>query len=150
VITAEHESFAAGLKEMEDYLLSTLPKGTPWGFGTATVQNEKSNDFDGAKLRSIIDGFVEPLVNHLQMEIQYLEPQKLRDAGITAEDILKTEVVVEKHIKSYPPAGFLVWGYLHTPRVLEFPPIPKFVKYFLIPWVFYWPNRVYWQFTPKR
>lgn len=117
-ITAEHGLFSDGMKQMQDYLCSTLPKGTSWGFQGETVQTEKSADYDGEKLRSIVDGFIGPLTTHvryahnplvstfpderndvrvqLQAEIEYLDPQKLRDAGLTVKDILETEVVVEK------------------------------------------------------
>jgi hypothetical protein len=70
-IIDEHEAFHEGLIKMEEYLLSCLPIGEKWGIENAVValsDTRKTKDlvpFDGEQLRTILESFVQPLINHV-------------------------------------------------------------------------------------
>lgn len=46
------------------------------------------------------------------------------------------------------PKDFAVYITLHS-QTASFPPMPSFV-YFLVTWVFWWPYRRLWRFTPAK
>jgi len=88
-------------------------------------------------------------MTHLLQEVLYLDPAKIRESGLTKEEIMHIASVTEQHMKSMPPSTFLIYTILHTPKGSAFPPVPAFVRSLLAPYVFYWPNRRLWQFAPK-
>ncbi|KAF8239042.1 hypothetical protein L208DRAFT_1386911 [Tricholoma matsutake] len=147
-IVAEHETFHAGVESLKEYLISCLPAGAKWGYGN-TVGPHKQETFEGNKLCSLIDAFVNELSTHLIQEITYLEPAKTRASGLTEAEVRHIASVSEKHMKTMPPFTFLTYLILHTPKVSEFPPVPGFVKNVLAPYIFYQPNRKLWKFAPK-
>ncbi|KAF8076747.1 hypothetical protein FPV67DRAFT_1664998 [Lyophyllum atratum] len=148
-IVAEHQTFHAGTQSFKDYLLSCLPAGTTWGY-SQTVGPHEQQKFDGAHLRTIIDGFATELSTHLQQEIGYLDPQKLGASGLTEAEVKNIAAVSEKHMKSMPPFTFLIYTIIHAPKGSGFPPVPGPVKNILAPYIFYLPNRRLWQFAPKN
>lgn len=114
----------------------------------------------------------------LMQEITYLEPDKIRASGLTEAEMKNISAVSNKHMmsmvrrvsscRSYhglfyglfvrsssltsiiqPPATFLAYTVLITPKYSQFPPAPGFVKSFLVPYVFTWSTKKYFQFAPK-
>ncbi|KDQ13918.1 hypothetical protein BOTBODRAFT_66387 [Botryobasidium botryosum FD-172 SS1] len=148
-MVAEHASFTEGLHLMETYLISCLPRGTKWGYGVIT-QNEQLETYDSTKLLSIIGSFAEPLVQHLQKELEYLDPAKIKASGLTEDEVRHIDSVSEKHMTSMSPFTFLTYVVLATPKSSGFPPAPWFVKNVLVPYVFYWYGRAWWKFAPKN
>ncbi|KAG6828495.1 hypothetical protein H0H92_007811 [Tricholoma furcatifolium] len=147
-IVAEHETFHAGVKNLKAYLVSCLPGGTTWGYSQVVGAHEQQA-FDGKQLQTLVDAFVNELSSHLIQEISYLEPSAVRASGLTEAEVKHIADVSEKHMKSMPPATFLVYTIIHTPKESQFPPVPGFVRTMLAPYVFYVPNRRLWQFAPK-
>lgn len=66
-IITEHETFHAGVTALEDYLTSCLPIGAGWGYGKTVGANGGSSTYDGAKLKTLIDAFVEPMTAHVSV-----------------------------------------------------------------------------------
>jgi len=149
-IIKEHASFKDGLTEMQGYLVSCLPKGSPYGFDGRLSTDEKSNDFNMGKLESIIWTFVIHLISHLTAEIDYLTPEKLR-AAQTAEEMKNIDQWNAAYFKNEMPLDtFLTWLVLHTPVWTGFPPVPWFVKALICRWIVYWKWRRWWQFAPSN
>lgn len=67
-IVAEHETFHAAAVAFEEYLISTLPAGTTYGFGKTAPAHEQV-PYDGAKVQSLINAFVDPLTAHVRLVI---------------------------------------------------------------------------------
>lgn len=63
-IVAEHDTFHDGIIALESYLVSTLSPGTKYGFGKAAPM-QQATAYDGAKSRSLIDAFADPLAIHV-------------------------------------------------------------------------------------
>lgn len=63
-IVAEHAAFQAGAEIFEEYLVSTLPSGSKYGFGQTAPEHERQA-YDGASLQSLIDVFAAPLATHV-------------------------------------------------------------------------------------
>jgi len=153
-ILKEHEAFHQGVLRTEEYLVSCLPIGEKWGHGKTVALSEtrKNKDvvsFDGEYLRQILESYVVPLLDHLQAEIEYLEPANLTASGMTEADVIHTEDVSKAHFTTMPMSTILTFAVLVSPNK-EFPPAPSFIKYPLVPWVFYWFHRSWWQFVPKK
>ncbi|KAG6866107.1 hypothetical protein C0991_008414 [Blastosporella zonata] len=148
-IVAEHETFHTGMEKLKDYLVSCLPAGTTWGYSQVAGAQEQQT-FNGAHMQALVDSFVNELLQHLIQEITYLEPAALRASGLTEAEVKHIAEVSEKHMKSMPPATFLVYTIIHTPKGSLFPPVPGFVRSVLAPYAFYLPNRRLWQFAPKN
>lgn len=74
-ILAEHALFHGGMEEMSDYLTSCLPIGTVHGYDNVVkassnrASGEPLVNFDGQKLRAIIDSFVAVFVSHVRFQI---------------------------------------------------------------------------------
>ncbi|KAJ3557532.1 hypothetical protein NM688_g1426 [Phlebia brevispora] len=147
-IVAEHKTFHAGAVAFEEYLVSTLPAGTQYGFGKSTPAHEQAT-YDGTKVQTLIEMFAEPLVQHLMQELTYLDPDKVRASGLTEAEMRNIADTSNKHMMSMPATTFLTYTVLVTPKWSEFPPAPTFVKRVLVPFVFSWPNRHLWQFVPR-
>ncbi len=64
-IHGEHESFAANLQSMHDYLVSCLPSGAAYGYGSVAGEHEQQS-FDGKKLKEIVDGMIENWCKHVR------------------------------------------------------------------------------------
>lgn len=60
----QHRAFTTGFERFETYCRTCLPA-----------------DYDGLKLRSLVEGFAEPLVQHLRDEIDTLRALDLYDSG---------------------------------------------------------------------
>jgi hypothetical protein len=73
----QHRAFTPGFHEFHEYAQTCSPK-----------------DYDGAKLRSLVEGFAEPLTKHLRDEIDSLraldayDSAKVRDAYKRLEKLL--------------------------------------------------------------
>jgi len=153
-ILREHEAFHQGILTTEEYLVSCLPIGEKWGLGKTVALSEtrKNKDvvsFDGEYLRKILEGYVVSLLDHLQAEIQYLEPANLTASGMTEADVIHTEEVSKAHHMKLPMTTMLTWAVQVSPNK-DFPPAPNFIKHYLVPWVFYWYHSSWWQFVPKK
>lgn len=93
-------------------------------------------------------------------ELTYLEPGKIRESGITVDELKKIMDTSNKHMLSMvralsldcrpcanvmdryqPPTTFLTYTVLVTPDWSDFPPAPSFVKKILVPYVFSLSNR---------
>ncbi|KAG6887117.1 hypothetical protein C0995_001362 [Termitomyces sp. Mi166 len=148
-IVAEHETFHAGVEKLKAYLVSCLPFGTTWGYGQVAGTHEQQT-FDSEHMKTLVDGFVNELTQHLIQEISYLEPDALRASGLTEAEVNHIAEVSEKHMKSMPPTTFLVYTIIHAPKGSFFPPVPGVVRNILAPYIFYFPNRKLWQFAPDQ
>ncbi|KZT52989.1 hypothetical protein CALCODRAFT_501588 [Calocera cornea HHB12733] len=149
-IAKEHVSFKAGLDQMQEYLVACLPKGYPYGFDAKLTTEEKTKDFDMAKLETIVWSFVLPLISHLVGEIVYLSPEKLR-AAQTVKEMQDIDTWNAAYFKNQLPLDtFLTWLVLHVPVWSEFPPVPSFVKGIICRWIVYWKWRRWWQFAPSK
>ncbi|KAK0206284.1 hypothetical protein DFS33DRAFT_1313751 [Desarmillaria ectypa] len=144
----EHKSFAANLQSMHDYLVSCLPSGATYGYGTVAGEHEQQT-FDGKKLKEIVDGMIENWCKHMTNELTYLSPSNLRESGLTEDELKKIGAETATHMKSQPKTTFGVYVVIHTPSSLSFPPMPGFVKNYIIPYLLYLPYRRLWRFAPK-
>ena len=61
----EHEAFQVGMNAFESYLVSCLPPNTEYGFGKHSPAGQVPIPFDGAKARTLIEGFATPLADHV-------------------------------------------------------------------------------------
>ncbi|KAG6891677.1 hypothetical protein C0992_010079 [Termitomyces sp. T32_za158] len=118
-IVAEHETFHAGVETLKAYLVSCLPAGTSWGYNQVANVDEQQV-FDSTRMKSLVDGFVNELTQHVSLpysglryscyntatssqliqEITYLEPEALRASGLTEAEVKHIAEVSEKHMKS--------------------------------------------------
>ncbi|TFK68128.1 hypothetical protein BDN72DRAFT_842247 [Pluteus cervinus] len=147
-IITEHQIFHDGVERLKDYLVSCIPAGTAWGFGQVS-EHTNQVAFDAATFRALISDFAEPLGAHLQQELDYLEPAKLRASGLTEADVKHIGVMTATHMRSLPPTIFLVYVVLHVPKESGFPPAPGLLRNFVAPYVFWIPYRRLWQFAPQ-
>ena len=76
-IIAEHKTFHDGAAAFEEYLVSTLPAGAKYGFDKVAPAHERV-EYDGAKVRSLIDAFAAPLAAHVGFDTLN-SPQILTD-----------------------------------------------------------------------
>jgi len=149
-IVKEHIPFKAGLVEMEEYLTSCLPKGSPYGYEGKLTTKEKLYDFDIYELERIIWTFIIPFKTHLTAEIGYLHPDILR-ARHTYEEMKAIDDWNDSYFKNQLPLDtFLIFLVLHVPTWSGFPPAPWFVKILLCRWIVYWKWRCWWQFAPSN
>ncbi|KAI0790956.1 hypothetical protein C8Q75DRAFT_82617 [Abortiporus biennis] len=148
-IVAEHQTFEVGLHALDEYLTSCLPPNTKYGYGKVTAATQEQHIFEPSNFRALIDAFAVPLSTHLCQEITYLEPEKVKESGLTEDELKHIAEVSDKHMLSMSPTTFLTFVVTASPKTSEFPPAPGFVKSFLVPYVFSWANRRLWQFAPN-
>ncbi|KAF8331093.1 uncharacterized protein EI90DRAFT_1061626 [Cantharellus anzutake] len=143
-ILSEHQIFHDGIEHIKSYLLGCLPLGTKWGFFGEVVAEDPSRaqsqatTFDGAHLRTLVDAFAGPLTTHLQAEIGYFAPESIKAAGMTEEKIKQMGKDTQEMIKKIPLQPAFVYAVYHTAPGIEFPPLPRFITKFLVPWVLHW------------
>jgi len=130
----QHEAFQKGVEEFGEY-----------------VNKVKVEEFDGQKLRGIVDGFGEKLVLHLREEIVTLiglerfGGEKLKKAW----DDLEVKVQEEMTNKDRQIAGGLgaIDRSFEGGKFKKWPPLPWFVPYL----VYFWFGRKHkgsWRFSP--
>ncbi|KAG5638783.1 hypothetical protein H0H81_010204 [Sphagnurus paluster] len=101
-IMAEHETFSPGVGRVKEYLVLCLPAGATWGYSQTVPRQpqRRQEKFDGAKLRTLIDGFVNELSTHLVKEIEDIGPEKLREAGLTQSELKRVSDETAKYMRS--------------------------------------------------
>ena len=63
-VEAEHSTFTPGLEELHNHLVSCIPTGAKYGINSVAEPHEQQK-FDGERVVAIIDGFAEPLCQHV-------------------------------------------------------------------------------------
>jgi len=150
-VEAEHGMFTPGLAELEAYLVSCLPSGAKYGLGFGSIAKpHKQQIYNGIHVCAVIDGFVDDLCKHLTQELVYMEPAKLRASGLTEDEMRAISAESRRRGQGIPLTTSLVYVILHSPKEIDFPPIPSFLRNYLVPYVFAFPNRHLWQFAPKH
>ncbi|KAJ3557534.1 hypothetical protein NM688_g1424 [Phlebia brevispora] len=86
---------------------------------------------------------------HFVQEIDYLDPSKMRAAGLTEDEVRQIGEETRKKIMALPSTTFTTFVVMASPKWTTFPPVPPIFKRFLVPYVFYYANRQFWQFLPK-
>ncbi|KAL4246371.1 hypothetical protein ABKN59_008217 [Abortiporus biennis] len=130
VIPTQQESFLPGLNSLENYLVSCLPSGMAQAYGPDSIASQQQQ-YDGWIVRKSIDLFIESLVSHLQQKLFHFAPPKLL------------------HLNSLP-STFISFIVLNAPDTSEYPPIRSIVKTYVVPYVYAYPNRQFWQFIPTN
>ncbi|KAF2804119.1 uncharacterized protein BDZ99DRAFT_546101 [Mytilinidion resinicola] len=127
----QHRAFTPGFDLFQDYARTCLPK-----------------DYDGQKIRSLIDDFAEPLTRHLHDEIETLRGLDKYDSGRVrqAYQRLEKSLMATDNYRIAP----LVFG--TSDRTFEggmhdFPSVPFFVPY-IIQHVFARRHRGVWRYNP--
>ena len=54
-----------GLVALQEYLVSCLPSGTPYGFGDRMAPQQRQAAYDGVRVRAIVDTFAEAMAVHV-------------------------------------------------------------------------------------
>ncbi|EKM52231.1 uncharacterized protein PHACADRAFT_186418 [Phanerochaete carnosa HHB-10118-sp] len=96
-VQEEHDAFQKGQSEFESYLFACLPPNHPYGQDKRTSATQAPLDFDGVRLQQLIDSFVKPLSTHLAHEITILEPEKLKAAGMSKEEMVHIAEVTQAY-----------------------------------------------------
>ncbi|KAH8092216.1 hypothetical protein BXZ70DRAFT_464504 [Cristinia sonorae] len=148
-VEQEHSTFTPGLEALDSYLVSCLPTGAPYGLGEVAGEHEQQK-YDGSRVISIIDSFAEPLCKHLIQEVNSMEPDKLRAAGLTEAEMQTIAQESMKQSKKLPLTTIVVYSIMLSPKEIDFPPFSSFLRYYVVPYVLAFPNRRWWQFAPKN
>lgn len=149
-VQEEHDAFQDGVAAFEGYLVACLPPGHAYGLDKTAPADQTPEAFDGARLQKLIDDFAPPLSTHLVNEVTHLEPEKLKAAGFTADEMKHMTAVTQAYVKKHPITRFLTFALLAKPKWTAFPPVPGLLKHVLVPYVFSIPYRHFWEFVPKH
>ncbi|TCD67486.1 hypothetical protein EIP91_012347 [Steccherinum ochraceum] len=139
-VEKEHGTFTPGVEKLDAYLVSCLPTGAKYGLGSTVAPHEQQS-YDGAQVRSIIDEFAEDMCTHLMQEVDYLQPEKLRASGLTEVEMKAIADESAKHSKELPLTTIVTFACLVSPKEIEFPPFPPFLRKYLVPHVLAFPYR---------
>ncbi|KAH7930347.1 hypothetical protein BV22DRAFT_1055309 [Leucogyrophana mollusca] len=130
----QHQVIHTALEEILPYIL-------------ASQQNPTT--FDAQKLKGMMEGLRDPLFQHLDDEIEHIDPQTLRVIDYKDMQALNKEIdrfaqttgdpfiIVPFMLSHIPPDIKVVW-----------PELPWFVKKVLVPWIFAWRFSGYWKYSP--
>ncbi|KAF9048743.1 hypothetical protein BJ165DRAFT_1414466 [Panaeolus papilionaceus] len=127
-----HHAFLEGLNNFEAYMKSVQ------------VSEE---EYDGAKVRTLLDSFAAVLVKHLQEEIPCLAPERLKEYDVDGLNAMLK--VHTDHIQtlSWVTSLSFVLHHNDTRIAPNWPPIPGPIMW-TIRNVAYWRHSNYWKFAP--
>jgi len=132
----QHHAFEAGAQDYKAWLDKVEAKQAP---------------YHAEKLRSLLDGFMPILRQHLVDELELLLDLKSLDSDRLATFAQEFQKGAVKGVDPFL-LPFLMGGqdtsYLLDDQV-ELVPIPFFLR-FAINWIFYWKHRDLWQFLPSN
>ncbi|CAG7849990.1 SubName: Full=Uncharacterized protein {ECO:0000313/EMBL:CCA67289.1} [Serendipita indica DSM 11827] len=146
----EHAAFHQTLADLDDYLRQVLgiQEQNP-DMDTISPKFKKGIPYDAEKLKRYLEQLSGPLITHLEHEIEWLDPERLRACGVTPEKVKPIFAQVEQHIKeSIKPQSLLVFAAYHIPPYCQFPEMPWVLLKVLVPWVFWWKHRASWKYIP--
>ncbi|KAK9458608.1 uncharacterized protein V1516DRAFT_682152 [Lipomyces oligophaga] len=113
----------------------------------STEMQQDTSKFDPAKLKSILLEHKDVIFNHLNQEVADLDPERMK--VFTEQEIADLTKAVNKQSKKSDPFTIFVYMRCHTPPEYKgFPPLPWFVRSFLVPWVFASKYSGYWKYAP--
>ncbi|KAK9379676.1 uncharacterized protein V2V93DRAFT_373325 [Kockiozyma suomiensis] len=114
---------------------------------TLAMQNDTSL-FDAAELSQILLENKDLIFQHLSEEVQDLAPENLK--AFTEQELTDMTLRLNKYSKTKAdPFTTFVYMRCHTPPEYKgFPPLPWFVRSFLVPWVFASKHKGYWKYAP--
>jgi len=145
----EHALFNDTLVELEDYLMAVLAfkkdsKGSPIPDSTKT-----KIPYDRNKIKALLERLSTPLFDHLSKEVEYLDPAKIKESGLSEQRLIDISASVERHVQSEIDVTVLPHVIGHVPPGTGFPPLPPFLTKFLVPYVFWWKHRKLWRYLPE-
>lgn len=149
-VLSEHAAFHKALEDINTYILEVLGVDAGKTYGqTVPAPHKQKVPYDGKKLKTYLEALAGPLLTHLQHEIGWLEPEKIRASGVPAERFAEIDANIQRQLKtSYDPHTVFVWAYGHVAPYSYFPDLPWFLVKVLLPWVWYWRHRASWKFFP--
>ncbi|PVF94323.1 hypothetical protein CPB86DRAFT_789162 [Serendipita vermifera] len=149
-VVDEHAAFHDALEDLENYIHGILgtKQGKIYGDIVKDTTRQKIR-YNAEKFKKLLETLITPLMTHLLHEIEWLDPEKIRASGLTAQRLHDMEEQVLKHIKEQAnPFVIHVQVLGHLPPNVQWPPMPWFVKKILVPWVFYWKHSGAWRYLP--
>ncbi|PVF94252.1 hypothetical protein CPB86DRAFT_828738 [Serendipita vermifera] len=149
-VLEEHALFSAAVDRWEEYLEDILGlekkvvhKGLP-------PRGKPRATYDPKKMKKCIEDLSGPLFVHLQHEIDWISPDKLRGCGLPLSKLEAAENAANQYFSKEVDSHMLgYWTVRHARPEAYFPGMPWFVKKILMPWVFYWKYRSAWHFAPN-
>ncbi|PVF94253.1 hypothetical protein CPB86DRAFT_789234 [Serendipita vermifera] len=149
-VLEEHALFSEAMDRWEKYLEELLGLEKGEGGKAVPVKGKARATYDGKRMKKCIEDLSGPLFTHLQHEIDWLAPEKIRACGLPLSKLEQLEASSEHHFQNETdPFTSGVWSVIHARPGSYFPPMPWFVKKILMPWVFCWKFRAAWQFAPR-
>jgi len=148
----EHALFSGTLQDLKEWLervtgLTIGPKNAPI---PNPDRNAERANYDGEKLKGYLESMIDPLMDHLHHEIEYLDAEKIKSSGVTLEQLEAIEKASNKlyndDVDHFSISMFII---LHAPPGCGFPDISAAIKKVLGPWVLYWKHRNWWRFAPR-
>ncbi|KAG8851911.1 hypothetical protein FRB91_007204 [Serendipita sp. 411] len=146
----EHAAFAKGLHDLDSYLLAVMgaDKGEKYGQMTK-VPNRNKEAYNGQRIKQLLEAFAFPLFTHLQHEIGWLNPERLRESGLPVSRFAEIETLVQEHIKNEADGpSVVVFAVFHFPPYSQSPQLPWILQKVLVPYVLYWKHRKSWRWLP--
>ncbi|KIM22281.1 hypothetical protein M408DRAFT_28830 [Serendipita vermifera MAFF 305830] len=149
-VVEEHAAFSSAMHELEAYLKAVLAvkQGAKNGQVIPIVGQAKV-PFSVPKIRQILDTMIDPLLTHLEHELEWLAPENIRESGLPRERLEEIDAKAAGHIKNEMDTSLLVFGVGHVRPGSHFPLLPWVLIKVLVPWVFWWKDRKLWKFLPK-
>ncbi|RDB19400.1 hypothetical protein Hypma_013483 [Hypsizygus marmoreus] len=107
--------------------------------------------FDAEKLKKIMIDFKDPLISHLDEEVEHISAAKMKEAGFAEADILAMLGKMESYAKSHGDP-FLLVPYMRSHTAAEYkdtwPPMPWILRKLVIPYVLAKKHSGYWKYSP--
>ncbi|KAG8818298.1 hypothetical protein FRC17_010883 [Serendipita sp. 399] len=146
----EHAAFAKALTELDEYAMAMMgvQKGKKYGL-TVPIPNATKEPYDGQKIKRLLETLSVPLFTHLQHEIAWLEPDRIRASGVPLSRFAEIDALIDQHIQEELDApSSLVFSLYHSPPYSQSPDLPWILKKVIVPWLMYWKHRRCWRWFP--
>ncbi|KAG8857680.1 hypothetical protein FRC20_000236 [Serendipita sp. 405] len=146
----EHAAFAKGLHDLDNYAMAVMGVSQGKKYGQTVPDPSKTKEpYDGQKIKRLLETLAVPLFTHLQHEIGWLEPEKVRASGVPLSRFDEIDALIDQHIRNeLDVPSSLVFSLYHSPPYSQAPHLPWILRKVIVPWIAYWKHRRCWRWFP--